>query len=201
MCHESSGTGLSEVIGRGKGTVTLDDFEQADSIFVIGQNPGTNHPRMLTTLQAAARRGCRIVSVNPLFEAGLNHFKHPQEPLAWFGAGTRLACLHVPVRINGDVAFFKGVMKEMLEEEHGAPAQVLDHAFIAEHTCGFENFRAALDQVSWDRYLRAERAGALADPLRRRDRHELRSHDRVLGHGADPALTTPWRTSRRSSIF
>jgi len=149
MCHESSGTALTEVTGRGKGTVTLDDFELADAIFVIGQNPGTNHPRMLTTLQAAARRGCRIVSVNPLFEAGLNHFKHPQEPLAWFGAGTPLACLHVPVRINGDVAFLKGVMKEMLEEEQRRPGQVLDLEFIREHTCGFDEFRAALDQVTW----------------------------------------------------
>src|SRR3954462_5779749 len=78
MCHESSGTGLTEVVGRGKGTVTLEDFDLADAIFIIGQNPGTNHPRMLTTLQAAARRGCRIVSINPLLEAGLNHFKHPQ---------------------------------------------------------------------------------------------------------------------------
>jgi len=149
MCHESSGTALTEVTGRGKGTVTLDDFELADAIFVIGQNPGTNHPRMLTTLQAAARRGCRIVSVNPLFEAGLNHFKHPQEPLAWFGAGTPLACLHVPVRVNGDVAFLKGVMKEMLEEEQRRPGLVLDHEFIKEHTRGFEEFRAALAQVAW----------------------------------------------------
>jgi molybdopterin-dependent oxidoreductase alpha subunit len=149
MCHESSGIALTEVIGRSKGTVTLDDFALADAIFVIGQNPGTNHPRMLTTLQAAARRGCRIVSVNPLFEAGLNHFKHPQEPLAWFGGGTPLTCLHVPVRINSDVAFLKGVMKEMIEEEQHRQGHVLDHEFIREHTCGFEEFRTALDQVSW----------------------------------------------------
>src|SRR5580704_17659005 len=117
MCHESSGTALGETIGRGKATVSLGDFDLADAIFIIGQNPGTNHPRMLTTLQAAARRGCKIVSVNPLFEAGLNHFQHPQHPLSFLGKGTPLACLHLPVRINGDVAFLKGVMKHMFEEE------------------------------------------------------------------------------------
>jgi molybdopterin-dependent oxidoreductase alpha subunit len=149
MCHESSGTALLESIGRGKSTVNLADFDLADAIFVIGQNPGTNHPRMLATLEAAARRGCRIVSVNPLFEAGLNHFKHPQEPWTWLGQGTPLACLHLPVRINGDVALLKGLMKEMLEEEARRPGEVLDLAFIREHTAGFAEFRAALDQVAW----------------------------------------------------
>src|SRR6266478_1143206 len=150
MCHESSGTALTEVIGRGKGTVTLEDFELADAIFVIGQNPGTNHPRMLTTLQAAARRGCKIVSVNPLFETGLNHFRHPQQPLSFFGSGSPLACLHLPVRINGDVAFFEGVMKHMFEEEQRRPGEVLDRPFIERHTLGFREFYAALKQVSWD---------------------------------------------------
>ena len=149
MCHESSGAALSESIGRGKSTVTLADFDLADAIFVIGQNPGTNHPRMLATLQAAAVRGCKIVSVNPLFEAGLNHFKHPQQPFSLLGEGTPLACLHLPVRINGDVAFLKGVMKHMLEEETRRPGQVLDHAFIEQHTSGFQEIQEALAQVSW----------------------------------------------------
>ena len=150
MCHESSGTALGETIGRGKATVSLGDFDHADAIFIIGQNPGTNHPRMLTTLQAAASRGCKIVSVNPLFEAGLNHFQHPQQPFSFFGKGTALACLHLPVRINGDVAFFKGVMKCMFEEEQRRPGEVLDRAFIEQHTLGFREFYAALKQVSWD---------------------------------------------------
>ena len=115
MCHESSGTALSEAIGIGKGTVTLEDFEQADAIFVIGQNPGTNHPRMLTSLQQAARRGCEIVSINPLPEAGLNRFKHPQELSELLGPGTAHHRLCLPVRINGDVALLKGLMKELLE--------------------------------------------------------------------------------------
>ena len=88
LCHESSGTGLTESIGIGKGTVSLEDFDLADLILVIGQNPGSNHPRMLTTLQRAARRGCHIVSINPLREAGLERFAHPQEPLALLGRGT-----------------------------------------------------------------------------------------------------------------
>jgi molybdopterin-dependent oxidoreductase alpha subunit len=150
MCHESSGAALGETIGRGKGTVTLHDFSLADAIFIVGQNPGTNHPRMLTTLQNAARRGCKIVSINPLFEAGLNHFKHPQQPLSFLGRGTRLATLHLPVRVNGDVALFKGLMKEMLEEEARRPGQILDHQYIREHTSGFEEFRAALASISWD---------------------------------------------------
>ena len=149
MCHESSGVALGEVLGRGKGAVTLDDFALADAIFVIGQNPGTNHPRMLTTLQAAARHGCKIVSVNPMFEAGLNHFKQPQEPLALFGPGTALAALHLPVKINGDIALFKGIMKEILAEEARYPGQVLDHDFIARHTSGFEEFRSSLDVADW----------------------------------------------------
>src|SRR5690606_4957516 len=112
-----------------------------------GQNPGTNHPRMLSTLQAAKRRGCTIVSVNPLREAGLVRFKHPKDVLR---GATDLTDLHLPVRINGDVALIKGLMKAILEEEDRRPGEVLDHAFIAEHTSGFEAFRAALDAVDWD---------------------------------------------------
>ncbi len=155
MCHESSSVGLTEAIGRGKGTVTLDDFALADAIFIIGQNPGTNHPRMLTTLQAAAKRGCKVVSVNPLFEPGLDHFRHPQNPLDLLGPGTRIASLHVPVRINGDVAFLKGVMKEMLDEERKRPGAVVDHAFIHQYTQGFDEFRSALDRVAWSDILAA----------------------------------------------
>ena len=119
MCHESSGYGLTEAIGRGKGTVTLEDFQLADAIFVIGQNPGTNHPRMLTTLQGAAKRGCKIVSVNPLRETGLNHFRNPQNPLDLLRAGTQIATLHIPVRINGDVPFLKGVRRKCSPKSAG----------------------------------------------------------------------------------
>ena len=149
LCHESSGVGLGEMIGIGKGTVSLADFGQADLILVIGQNPGSNHPRMLTTLQAAARRGCHIVSVNPLRERGLVRFKHPQEVAGLLGAGTKLAERFVQVRVGGDIALLKGVMKELLALE-AERSGVLDHAFLAEHTTGFEGFVKALEAFSFD---------------------------------------------------
>src|SRR5882762_7041079 len=125
MCHESSGLGLTETIGVGKATVKLEDFDHADSIFVIGQNPGTCHPRMLTELQKAARNGCKIVSINPLSETGLIRFRNPQEPLHLLAPGTELACLFLPVRINGDLALLKGIMKVMLEEDARTGGKVL----------------------------------------------------------------------------
>jgi anaerobic selenocysteine-containing dehydrogenase len=106
---------MLESLGSGKGSVSLADFEIADCILVIGQNPGTNHPRMLSTLQRAARRGCRIVSINPLEESGLKRFKHPQEVSGVLGAGSALATDYLPVRINGDVALLKGIQKAFIE--------------------------------------------------------------------------------------
>ena len=160
LCHESSGSALAPMIGIGKGCVTLGDFEKADAIFIVGQNPGTNHPRMLTALQAAKRRGCRIVSINPLPELGLAHFKNPQEfknplrvPELLFGRGTALADLWLPVRINGDMAVFQGIMKEMLEAEERNPGTMFDHSFIHEHTCGGDELLAQLRTVSWEDIL------------------------------------------------
>ena len=147
MCHESSGAGLTEMIGIGKGTVGLDDFEAADLVLVIGQNPGSNHPRMLATLEKAARRGCHIVSVNPLRERGLVRFKHPQRPGGLLGPGTRLAERFVQVRVGGDVALLKGVMKQLLVLEAQRPGEVLDQEFIREHTVGYEEFRAGLAEL------------------------------------------------------
>ncbi|MBX5493718.1 MAG: FdhF/YdeP family oxidoreductase [Bryobacteraceae bacterium] len=149
LCHESSGEALRQSIGVGKGTVTLDDFALADAIFVIGQNPGTNHPRMLATLQAAARRGCEIVSINPLPEAGLMRFRHPQEITNLLGGGTPLTTLYLPVRINGDVALLKGIMKEMLEEEDRRPGTVLDKEFIEQYTHGFSAFAEDVRRCDW----------------------------------------------------
>ena len=153
MCHESSGFGLGASIGVGKGTVSLEDFTRADAIFVIGQNPGTNHPRMLSTLKAAARRGCHIISINPLRERGLDRFAHPQDVRDLLTGGTAIAELLLPVRINGDVALLKGIMKEVIEEDRRRSGQVLDRAFIAEHTSGFEEFAAALEAVPWDEII------------------------------------------------
>ena len=144
MCHESSGTALSETIGIGKGTVTLEDFDRAEAIFVIGQNPGTNHPRMLTSLQRAKRNGCKLVHINPLPEVGMTRFKHPQEILKLLGSGTELADLFLQVRINGDVALLKGMSKAVLERD------ALDREFLETYTLGFEEFRDTLQTVSWE---------------------------------------------------
>jgi molybdopterin-dependent oxidoreductase alpha subunit len=165
MCHESSGVGLGETIGVGKGTVSLDDISLADAIFVIGQNPGTNHPRMLSALEAAARRGCHIISVNPLHERALDRFAHPQHVRDMLTGGTAIAELFLPVRINGDVALLKGIMKEVLAEERRRPGQVLDRSFIAEHTSGFDEFAAALDAVTWDEIV--EQSGIDLDLIRK----------------------------------
>ncbi len=140
MCHESSGSGLSETIGIGKGTVRLDDFEKAQVIVVAGQNPGTNHPRMLTALQAAKRAGAKIISVNPLREAGLIAFKHPQELLR---RATTLSDHFLQVRINGDVALFQGLGKALIE------AQAVSREFVRERTEGFDAYAARLRNSNW----------------------------------------------------
>ena len=150
MCHESSGLALREVIGVGKGTVTLDDFDVADTILIIGQNPGTNHPRMLATLQRAARRGATIISVNPLAEVGLTRFKHPKDVLHLLGPGTKIVKHFVQVRLSGDLALLKGLCKQILEEDEKRSGGVIDHAFIQQKTAGFEAFREMLSSISWD---------------------------------------------------
>ena len=162
MCHESSGAALSEAIGIGKGTVKLEDFERADAIFVVGQNPGTNHPRMLTTLEAAKARGAKIVSINPLPEIGTERFKNPQHflnplkaLLTLLGRGAQLADLWLQPRINGDLALFKGLMKEMLAAEDAAPGTAFDQAFIHEHTHGYEALIADLRATEWDEIVAA----------------------------------------------
>ena len=159
MCHESSGTALRESIGVGKTTVTLDDFALADLILIIGQNPGTNHPRMMSTLQRAKRRGAKIISINPLPEAGLRRFKNPNpqdysNPLKMLagliGDGTPLSDLFLPVRINGDIAALKGLMKTLVAEEARRPGEVFDQQFLRECTSGFAELLADLNATTWD---------------------------------------------------
>ncbi len=159
MCHESSGLGLNQSIGIGKGTVKLSDFDQADSIFIIGQNPGTNHPRMLTALEEAVKNGCRIVSLNPMLETGMMRFRHPQSPRDMLGPGTRIACLSLPVRINGDVAALKGIMKGMLQMDEASGGTVLDRAFIEQKTHGFEAFAADIAATEWEEIERESGLG------------------------------------------
>ena len=149
MCHESSGRGLGETIGIGKGTVQLKDFELSDCILVIGQNPGTNHPRMLTALESAAKRGCQIISVNPLRERGLERFAHPQKPLALLGRSTSISTHYLQVQINGDVALLKGMMKTLLELDESVPGEWIDHDFVRQHTVGFDEFKTSLEAVNW----------------------------------------------------
>lgn len=173
MCHESSGVALSETIGVGKGTVTLEDIHQAEAIFIFGQNPGTNHPRMLSALQKAVRNGCEIVAVNPLREAGLMAFSNPQEVRGLVGMKTALAKQYLQVRINGDLAALQGLNKAILEAEAARPGQVLDHDFIATHTSGIEPLKAHLASISW---REIEAAGGLTrSELTRAARLAIRS--------------------------
>ena len=145
MCHESSGSALGPTIGIGKGTVTLEDFYESEAIFVLGQNPGTNHPRMLSAMQTCKRNGGKIVSVNPLKEAGLLGFAHPQEISGLMGKATDLTDQFVQVRINGDQAYLKGLGKVILES-----TDRIDRKFIEEHTAGFEEYLKATESLEWD---------------------------------------------------
>jgi molybdopterin-dependent oxidoreductase alpha subunit len=145
MCHEPSGVAMNEQIGSGKGSVTLDDFEQAQAIFIFGQNPGINHPRMLGELRNASRRGCRIVAFNPLKERGLLRFTSPQHANEMLtGGSTRIASHYFQPRIGGDLAAIKGIAKATLE------ADAADRDFIASHTTGFESFAQDLRATPWD---------------------------------------------------
>ncbi len=160
MCHESSGTALTESIGLGKATVRLSDFTKTDLVIVIGQNPGTNAPRMMSSLQDAKRAGAQMIAINPLPEAGLMNFVNPnpqhyRNPLMFPVAllankPTQLADLHLPVRIGGDMAVLKGMMKVMLEREREIPGTVFDHKFIDEKTEGFDELVDGLDATDWN---------------------------------------------------
>ncbi|MFI5807037.1 FdhF/YdeP family oxidoreductase [Streptomyces sp. NPDC051561] len=149
MCHESSGSALTETIGVGKGSVSLEDLHRADLIIVAGQNPGTNHPRMLTALEKAKHAGAKIISVNPLPEAGLERFKNPQTPQGML-KGTALTDLFLQIRLGGDQALFRLLNKLILRTE-GA----VDELFVREHTHGYEEFAAAAEAADWDETLTA----------------------------------------------
>lgn len=155
MCHEATSVGLPESIGVGKGTVTLEDFDVADAIFCIGHNPGTNHPRMLSTLSAAAKRGVPIVVVNPMRERGLERFKSPQHPTEMLSpASTELASAYYQVRVGGDGAMLKGMMKALFEADAidlaGGGAGLIDRVFIAEHTAGLDTLQSDIETTEWD---------------------------------------------------
>ena len=163
MCHESSGCALSAALGIGKGTVKLEDLEASDLIVIVGQNPGTNHPRMMTTLEAAKAKGAQIIAINPLREVGLLRVRNPNpeeysNPLKYaamlFGQSTALTDLFLQVRLNGDLPLFKALARVMLEEEEARPGTVLDRRFIDDHTAGFEEFAADIRHGDFAEWVR-----------------------------------------------
>ncbi|EST36268.1 FdhF/YdeP family oxidoreductase [Streptomyces roseochromogenus] len=174
LCHESSGSALQETLGIGKGSVCLDDIHTADLVFVVGQNPGTNHPRMLTALEETKRNGGQVIAVNPLPEAGLIRFKHPQKARGVIGRGTPIADQFLQIRPGGDLALFQALNRLLLEAEDERPGTVLDHSFISSHTTGFGDFADHARKIPWEDILAATRL----------TREEIgRVHDRVLRSG------------------
>ncbi|MEP3837613.1 MAG: FdhF/YdeP family oxidoreductase [Algibacter sp.] len=154
MCHEASGSALSETLGIGKGSVTLDDLYKAEVVMVIGQNPATNHPRMLSALEKTKKNGGKIIAVNPLPEAGLIKFTDPQNPIKMLTGGTKLSDVFVPITINGDVAFFKALLLKLLEKEE-ANGNVFDKGFINQYTSGYEAFITDLKTYNFETCLQA----------------------------------------------
>jgi molybdopterin-dependent oxidoreductase alpha subunit len=159
MCHESSGVAMVETLGVGKGTATLEDMESTDLIFIFGNNPGTNHPRMLTSLQKAKDQGAKIIAVNPLPEVSLMRVTNPNPqdysnplelPIALLGKGQALADLYLPVRVNGDVAAIKGILKDLFERERAGRPSAIDQEFIRSFTEGFDELKADVEAASWE---------------------------------------------------
>ncbi|MCW8375937.1 FdhF/YdeP family oxidoreductase [Streptomyces justiciae] len=171
MCHESSGSALGETLGIGKGSVSLDDLYDSDLVFVVGQNPGTNHPRMLSALEETKRRGGHVVAVNPLPEAGLLRFKHPQKARGIIGRGTDIADQFLQIRPGGDLALFQALNLMLVEAEDKEPGTVLDRAFIEAHTTGYDAFAEHIRETSWDAVLEA--TGLTRDEIEQ-------VHERVL---------------------
>lgn len=154
MCHGPTSAGLTPSIGLGKGTVELNDFEHCDLVICVGHNPGTNHPRMLTTLREVAQRGARIISINPLAERGLERFSFPQSPADMLqGHATMLSNEYYQVKMGGDASLLKGVMKALIEMDEArillGQEPCLDRAFLAEHTHGYQELYDDLHRCSW----------------------------------------------------
>nr|WP_296765734.1 FdhF/YdeP family oxidoreductase [Rhodococcus sp. (in: high G+C Gram-positive bacteria)] len=155
MCHESSGSALSASIGIGKGSVSVPDIENADLILIAGQNPGTNHPRMLSTLEKAKGNGATIIAINPLIEAGLQRFKDPQKVNGVVGDGVSISDDYLQIRLGGDMALFQGLGKLLVDAEDAAPGTVLDRSFIDTYTAGFDEWIDHIRAVNLDVVLEA----------------------------------------------
>jgi molybdopterin-dependent oxidoreductase alpha subunit len=173
MCHESSGVALTESLGIGKGVATLEDMESTELIFIFGNNPGTNHPRMLTSLQKAKDQGAKIIAVNPLPEVSLMRVTNPNPqdysnplelPFALLGKGQALADLYLPVRVNGDVAAIKGILKDLFERERAGRVSAIDHEFIQSFTEGFAELLRDVEAASWEEI--EEESGLTRNQLR-----------------------------------
>lgn len=177
MCHESSGVGLSKTVGIGKGSVTMEDIHEAEVVMVIGQNPGTNHPRMLTSLQKCKHNGGKIITVNPLPEPGLIRFKHPQNISDLLGSGTQITDIFLQVKVNGDIAFAKALMLLLLEAEEKNPGEVFDREFIEEYTTGYEAFINDLQQYNLRDLL--DQCG-LSEEKVRQAANLLIQHDKIV---------------------
>jgi formate dehydrogenase major subunit len=155
MCHESSGSALNPTIGIGKGTVSLEDIHHSELVLVVGQNPGTNHPRMLSALRDCKNNGGKVVAVNPLPEAGLLNFKDPQSLNGVIGGGTTIADEFLQIKVGGDLALFQALGHLLLEEEKHNPGTVVDHSFIESQTEGFDAYREARSVLDWAETERA----------------------------------------------
>ncbi|KAA0103759.1 FdhF/YdeP family oxidoreductase [Mycolicibacterium sp. P1-5] len=177
MCHESSGTALTDSIGVGKGSVTIDDIEHADVIVIAGQNPGTNHPRMLYVLEKAKANGAKIIAVNPLPEAGLIRFKDPQKVHGVVGHGVPIADEFVQIRLGGDLALFKGLGRLLVEADDRSPGSVIDRDFIAAHCHGFDEYLAETRTVDLDTVTEAT---GIARPQLDRVAHMLATSQRTI---------------------
>ncbi|CAM5775360.1 molybdopterin oxidoreductase alpha subunit [Labrys miyagiensis] len=186
MCHEATSVGLPESIGIGKGTVLLEDFDATDAIFVIGQNPGTNSPRMMTALRDASRRGVPIVAINPLRERALEKFAAPQDPVEMVTlSSTRIASEYCQVKVGGDVAVLKGIMKLVLEAHESAleagEDPILDVPFIQQHTTGLDALIDDLDNTGWDDILRV--SGVPCDQIERMARIYIQAKSAIICFG------------------
>ncbi len=165
MCHEATSVGLAETIGVGKATIQLSDYEEADAIFIFGQNPGTNHPRMLSHLQEAHQRGCEIVAINPLKEVALETFVHPQHVTELLlQKSTKIATQYLQIKIGSDLALLKGMLKVILEAEETQPGQ-LDHTFITQHTVGFGELQKDIATTGWQEIV--QQCGILQEEITR----------------------------------
>ena len=163
MCHESTSVALAEAIGIGKGSVTLDDVHNAELIVIAGQNPGTNHPRMLTALEQAKKNGAKIVVDQPAARGRAGALQEPADPARLVGRGTALADLHLPIRVNGDLALFQAIGALLLEWD------AVDRDFVEQFTSGFDEYAAHVKDLDWDAGAGRHRADPGADRGVRRD--------------------------------